>query len=130
MGYPLHGHELSLEITPVQASASWAVVFSKDEFRGKSALEVEKSQGPKRILRAMKSNDRGIPRAGMSVLDLSGKVIGEVTSGTFSPTLKVGIALALISPEFKVDDQVQIDIRGRLSSASIVRAPFVESRVR
>ena len=130
MGYPLHGHELSLEITPVQASSSWAVVFSKNEFRGKSALEIEKASGPTRVLRSLKSNDRGIPRAGMAVLDSSGKTIGEVTSGTFSPTLKVGIALALLSPEFKIGADVQIDIRGRLSSASIIRAPFVESRVR
>jgi aminomethyltransferase len=130
MGYPLHGHELSLEITPVQASASWAVVFTKEAFRGKAALEIEKTSGPTRVIRALKSNDRGIPRAGMSVFDSSGRTIGEVTSGTFSPTLKVGIALALLSPEFKVGDDVQIDIRGRLSSASIVRAPFVESRVR
>jgi aminomethyltransferase len=130
MGYPLHGHELSLDITPVQASSSWAVVFSKSEFRGKSALEIEKRDGPTRVLRALKSNDRGIPRAGMAVLDSSGKAIGEVTSGTFSPTLKIGIALALLSPEFKFGAEVQIDIRGRLSSASVVRAPFVESRVR
>ena len=130
MGYPLHGHELSLEISPVQASANWAVVLTKTEFRGKTALEIEKSKGPTRVLRALKSNDRGIPRSGMTVLDSLGNEIGEVTSGTFSPTLKVGIALALLKPEFKVGDQVQIDIRGRLSSASIDRAPFVESRVR
>ena len=130
MGYPLHGHELSIDISPVQASASWAVVFSKSQFRGKAALESEKTSGPKRVLRALKSDDRGIPRAGMPVLDSSGIAIGEVTSGTFSPTLKVGIALALLKPEFKVGDSVAIDIRGRISSASIVRAPFVESRVR
>ena len=130
MGYPLHGHELSIDISPVQASASWAVVFSKSQFRGKTALEKERASGPKRVLRALKSDDRGIPRAGMSVLDSSGIAIGEVTSGTFSPTLKVGIALALLKPELKVGDSVAIDIRGRLSSASIVRAPFVESHVR
>jgi aminomethyltransferase len=130
MGYPLHGHELSLEITPVQASASWAVVFAKAGFRGKLALEDEKAQGPSRLLRALKSNDRGIPRAGMQVLDSSGNAIGEVTSGTFSPTLKVGIALALVKPEFKIGHSVQIDVRGRMSSATIVRAPFVESHVR
>jgi aminomethyltransferase len=130
MGYPLHGHELSLDISPVQASAGWAVVFSKDEFRGKAALEIEKLNGPKRILRALKSQDRGIPRAGMPVLDEKGLVIGEVTSGTFSPSLKVGIALALVQPEFKVGDKVQIDVRGRISSSEIVRAPFVESHVR
>ena len=130
MGYPLHGHELSLEISPVEASANWAVVYSKADFRGKSALESEKAAGPKRSLRALKCIDRGIPRAGMSVLDLEGKVIGEVTSGTFSPTLKIGIALALLNPMAKLDDQVQIDIRGRLSQAQIVKAPFVESHVR
>jgi aminomethyltransferase len=114
----------------VQASANWAVVFSKAKFRGKAALEIEKANGPTRVLRALRSNDRGIPRAGMPVLDAAGQVIGEVTSGTFSPTLKVGIALALVKPEFKVGDQVQIDVRGRISNSEIVRAPFVESHVR
>jgi aminomethyltransferase len=130
MGYPLHGHELSLDITPVQASANWAVVFAKENFRGKSALEAEKASGVARVLRAIKCNDRGIPRAGMNVLDSEGEVIGEVTSGTFSPTLKVGIALALIKPDFKVGDEVQIDVRGRISNATVVKAPFVESHVR
>ena len=130
MGYPLHGHELSLDITPVQASANWAVVFTKENFRGKSALEAEKASGVARVLRAIKCNDRGIPRAGMNVLDSEGEVIGEVTSGTFSPTLKVGIALALIKPDFKVGDEVQIDVRGRISNATVVKAPFVESHVR
>jgi len=130
MGYPLHGHELSLDISPVQASANWAVVLSKGAFRGKAALEKEKANGPARLLRALKSNDRGIPRAGMPVLDTAGEIIGEVTSGTFSPTLKVGIALALVKPEFKIGDQVQVDVRGRISSCEIVRAPFVESNVR
>ncbi len=130
MGYPLHGHELSLDITPVQASASWAVVLAKENFRGKAALEAEKTAGAKRVLRALKCNDRGIPRAGMSVLDNKGEAIGEVTSGTFSPTLKIGIALALIKPEFKVGDLVQVDVRGRLSSATVVKAPFVDSHVR
>jgi aminomethyltransferase len=90
----------------------------------------ERENGPVRVLRGLASTDRGIPRSGMSAKNENGDVIGEVTSGTFSPTLKVGIALALLSPEFRVGDEVQIDVRGRLSSASIVRAPFVESQVR
>jgi len=130
MGYPLHGHELSLEITPVQASASWAIVFSKAQFRGKAALEAGKATGARQILRAIKSDDRGIPRAGMSVLNSAGDEIGLVTSGTFSPTLKVGIGLALLNPEIKVGDSVAIDIRGRTSQATVVKAPFVESKVR
>jgi aminomethyltransferase len=130
MGYPLHGHELSLEITPVQASASWAVVFSKANFRGKEPLVSEKAKGPKQILRAIKCEDRGIPRAGMFVLNTEGEQIGLVTSGTFSPSLKIGIGLALLRPDAKVGDNVQVDIRGRMSQAKVVKAPFVESKVR
>ena len=130
MGYPLHGHELSLDISPVQASANWAVALTKDKFMGKQALVKEKADGPKRVLRAIKCSDRGIPRAGMSVLDATGAQIGVVTSGTFSPTLKIGIALALVKPEFKVGSEVQIDIRGRISSGHIEKLPFVASHVR
>lgn len=130
MGYPLHGHELSLEITPVQAGAGWAVGWKKETFRGHEVLRREKSEGAQRVLRALKSNDRGIPRAGMQVKDSAGAVIGEVTSGTFSPTLKVGIALALIKPGFDVGADVIVDVRGRESSATIAALPLVPSHVR
>ena len=129
MGYPLHGHELSLDISPLQANAGWAVAMNKGEFLGRSALAAEKEKGLSRISRGLKSLDRGIPRAGMKVL-VGGSEIGEVTSGTFSPTLKHGIALALISPSVKVGDQVEIDVRGRVSVAEVVKIPFVESKVR
>jgi aminomethyltransferase len=66
----------------------------------------------------------------MNVFNLEGQVVGEVTSGTFSPTLKIGIALALVKPEIKIGTDMQIDVRGRMSSASVVAAPFVESHVR
>jgi len=130
MGYPLHGHELSLDISPLQASAGWAVALDKVNFEGKNALAAEKQVGVKRISRPLLCSDRGIPRAGMSVLNSDGEVIGEVTSGTFSPTLKTGIALALINPEYKVGSEVTIDVRGRASTATVVRLPFVESHVR
>ena len=64
MGYPLHGHELSLEITPVQAGANWAVGWKKEIFRGSDALRKERDNGPVRVLRGLQSKDRGIPRAG------------------------------------------------------------------
>ena len=130
MGYPLHGHELSLEITPIQASASWVVVLEKPTFKGKDVLLAEKAAGPKTAMRAIKINDRGIPRAGMKVLALDGSEIGVVTSGTFSPTLKIGIALALVKPEFKSGAEVQVEIRGRISSGTLVKLPFVESHVK
>ena len=130
MGYPLHGHELSLEITPLEASASWAIVMTKPTFHGKTALERQKSEGLKRRLRGLKALDRGIPRAGMSVLDETGNQVGTVTSGTFSPTLKCGIALALITPSIPVGSKLTIDIRGRKSEVEVVTPPFVPSHVR
>jgi aminomethyltransferase len=81
-------------------------------------------------MRGLKSNDRGIPRAGMTLQDESGKIVGNVTSGTFSPTLRVGIALALVDTHLAIGDQVAIDIRGRASTATIVEFPFVPSHVR
>ena len=130
MGYPLHGHELSLEITPVQASASWAVGWSKEKFAGENVLRGERSNGPRRFLHGLKSLDRGIPRAGMTVKDSDGIEVGIVTSGTFSPTLKNGIALALLDSSVTLGTTVVIDIRGRESQAEVVTLPFVPSHVR
>ena len=130
MGYPLHGHELSLSITPVQAAATWAIGWEKDNFSGSQALRDEKSKGTHPRIRALVSQDRGIPRAGMEVKNSSGEVIGVVTSGTFSPTLKKGIALALITNTTKLGDQVVIDVRGRDCLAEVTKHPLVNSNVR
>ena len=130
MGYPLHGHELSLEISPVQASASWAIGWQKESFRGKQTLLEQKQTGTKLKLRAILATDRGIPRKDMQVKDITGKVIGQVTSGTFSPGLKKGIGLALINPAIVKGDRVLIDIRGVDSSFNVVELPFVPSKVR
>jgi len=130
MAYPLHGHELSLDITPLEASANWAIALDKSAFHGQAALQTQKSAGLKRRLRGLKSLDRGIPRAGMAVMNADGTPVGEVTSGTFSPTLKNGIALALISTSVAIGDQLTIDVRGRTSLVEVVKTPFVESHVR
>jgi aminomethyltransferase len=130
MGYPLHGHELSLAISPVEASASWAVGWKKESFLGSEVLVSQKSGGANRKSVAIKSLDRGIPRAGMSIKNSKGEVIGEVTSGTFSPTLKHGIALALVSKDVAVGDQLIVDVRGRESQSEVVKLPFVTSHVR
>jgi aminomethyltransferase len=130
MGYPLHGHELTLEITPVQASAGWAIGWKKDDFRGSQVLRRQKEEKVLPTLHALKANDRGIPRAGMLIRSGDGAEIGVVTSGTFSPTLKTGIALALINPGFEIGQSVTVDVRGRDSVATIVELPMVESQVR
>ena len=130
MGYPLHGHELTLEITPVQASASWAIGWEKPRFSGSEVLVKQREAGQHTKLRALISQDRGIPRAGMQVKNSQGEVVGEITSGTFSPSLKKGIALALIKPEYKVGDELIVDVRGRDSVAVIAKLPLVTSNVR
>ena len=130
MGYPLHGHELSLEITPVQASATWAIGWKKEAFVGHQALRDQHEAKKLRTLKALTVKDRGIPRAGMKVLDSAGTEIGIVTSGTFSPTLKVGIALALIEPGFEIGAEVSVEIRSRTSLAEITALPLVPARVR
>jgi aminomethyltransferase len=132
MGYPLHGQDLSLDISPVQARSGWAVGWKKDRFWGRDALSAEKADGPRRTLRGLLALDRGIPRAHMPVLGTAGEPIGEVTSGTFSPTRRVGIGLALIDTGAGVEDgdEVEIDVRGRRSRVQVVRPPFVESHVR
>ena len=131
MGYPLHGQDLSPQITPVQAGSGWAVGWSKPAFWGRDALLAEKDAGPARRLRGLLAAGRGVPRPGMDVL-AGGERVGVTTSGTFSPTLKTGIALALIDTGagVKLDDTVTIDVRGRALACAVTKPPFVPSHVR
>ena len=129
MGYALHGNELSPDITPVQARVGWAVGWKKDAFWGREALTAEKAAGPARVAWGLLATGRGIPRAHCAVL-ADGERVGEVTSGTFSPTLRNGIALALLAPSVTEGDEVVVDVRGREVTARVVRPPFVEVGVR
>ncbi|MGV0776218.1 glycine cleavage system aminomethyltransferase GcvT [Mycolicibacterium elephantis] len=134
MGYPLHGHELSPEFSPLQARCGWAIGWRKDEFWGRDALLAEKEAGPARLLRGLKAVGRGVLRADLTVLD-GDRVVGVTTSGTFSPTLKVGIALALIDTARNGTDipdgrSVTVDVRGRPIECEVVKPPFVEAKTR
>jgi aminomethyltransferase len=130
MGYPLHGHEISLSISPIEASAGWAVAFDKADFTGKEVLKNQKQNGTKLKLKAILATDRAIPRKDMQVKSASGEIVGFVTSGTFSPALKKGIGLALINSDISKGDKVLIDVRGKDSVFEIVSLPFVPSKVR
>ncbi|SEQ99653.1 glycine cleavage system aminomethyltransferase GcvT [Microlunatus flavus] len=130
MGYPLHGQDLSPQISPLQARSGWAVGWSKPDFVGADALRAEKKAGPSRLLRGLRAEGRGIPRPGMVVRDAEGAEVGTVTSGTFSPTLRTGIALALLAPTVGEDDTVTVDVRTRREPFRVVKPPFVASHVR
>ncbi len=131
MGYPLHGHELSRDISPLQARCGWAVGFGKERFWGRDALLAEKQAGPRRLLRGLRAVGRGVPRAGMTVLHGS-EPVGVVTSGTFSPTLGAGIALALLdaSAALAAGESVSVDVRGRPLECEVVKPPFVDVKTR
>lgn len=129
MGYPLHGQELSESITGTVGGAKWAIAFNKPHFHGEKALRAENEAGAPRRLRGIKLIDRGIPRGHMSIFS-DGQIIGETTSGTFSPTLKVGIALGLVDTKYKIGDKVTIDVRGRQLAGEIVKIPMVEPHVK
>ena len=122
MGYPLHGQDLSTATSPVEARLTWAVKGSG--FVGEEAYRRAKEAGASRRLWGLRATGRGIPRAGCQVR-ADGEVVGEVTSGTFSPTLRVGIALGYLTAA--PGGEVVIDVRGKQVPAEVVRPPFVES---
>ena len=123
-GLPLHGHELGAGISPLQAGLGWVVSWTKGPFRGRDALEREHATGPARRLRGIAVAGRRPPRAGQAVL-VGDEVVGEITSGNFSPTLESGIALALLRSDIDVGTDVSVDMRGQLVPAKTVPLPFV-----
>jgi len=129
MGYVLHGQDISPEISPVEARTGWAVGWAKPAFIGREALGAQKAEGAKRIAWGLAALDRGIPRGHMNVVDGEEQVLGETTSGTFSPTLSKGIALALLAPTVQLGDEVFVDVRGRKLRCEVVRPPFVDASV-
>jgi aminomethyltransferase len=117
--YPLHGNDITPERTPIEAGLGWACVLDK-EFTGVETLRRQKVSGPAEKLVAFVMEDRGIPRPGMGIAEG-----GEVTSGTLSPMLGVGIGLADVPAAFATPGvEITIDLRGRPRRARIVRKPF------
>ncbi|MCL6625158.1 glycine cleavage system aminomethyltransferase GcvT [Alicyclobacillus shizuokensis] len=129
---PLYGHELDTDITPLEAGLHRFVKFDKGDFIGRASLITQQETGPARELVGLRLLHRGVPRAGQAIVALShgctareGTCIGRVTSGTHSPTLHQGIALALVDAGcVKIGSQVGIDIRGRATVAEVVKIPF------
>jgi aminomethyltransferase len=130
MGYPLHGQDIGPDVTPNQARLGWAVGWKKEAFWGKGAIVAEKEHGPARILRGLVATGRGIPRPGMRVLLASDAPLGAITSGTFSPTLKKGVGLALLAAQVTDGAEVSVDVRGRREIFTVTKPPFVTPGVR
>jgi len=125
-GFPLYGHEINEAINPFEARLEFAVRLEKPDFVGKNALLRIYKEGVRRRRTGIRMADRAIPREGFKIL-MGGKEIGEVTSGTYSPTLKTGIAMGYINAELAPGTEVFVDIRGRESRGVISDMPFYDT---
>ena len=125
-GLPLHGHELGVGITSLQANLEWVVGWNKETFQGRGALEAEKNRGIGRRLYGISTEGRRPAREGSAVSTSHG--LGAVTSGNFSPVLGHGIALAFLPPACATGDEVSIDVRGSAVVGRVVQLPFVRKQ--
>jgi aminomethyltransferase len=125
-GLPLYGHEYDDKTSPLEAGYDWAVKFDKGDFIGKKALLQQKEAGVARKLAGLEIEGRSIARSGDSIFDIrNSKLVGRVTSGTFSPTLKRPIALAyLATKEAAPGNTVRVEIRGKQTPAKVVAKTF------
>ena len=127
-GYPLYGNELTFETTPVEARLMWAVKLDKGEFIGRQAILKASEEGPDQLLIGLVSVDRCIPRHEQAVT-ANGIAIGVVTSGTYSPILGKGIAMAYVEPDYAVEGaEVDVQIRDKPCPFHVVRLPFYRSK--
>lgn len=126
MGYALYGHEITTEILPIEAGLGWTLAWDTP-FRGREALAKVKADGVERKLVGLRCTGKGVPRQGHDLVH-EGDVVGQLTSGNFSPTLLTGIGLALGNkarlPE--LGEQVFVQARGRSIEAVIVKPPFIK----
>lgn len=127
---PLYGHELSAEITPLEAGLSAFVKLDKDSFIGKEALQIQYNQGLTRRLAGFEMVGRGIPRSGYEIVD-NGNPIGFVTSGSFSPSLGKNLGLAMIDSRFCLPGtEFDVIIRNKAVRAKVCEIPFYRKKYR
>jgi aminomethyltransferase len=120
----LYGHEIDERTTPFEAGLSWVVKLGKGDFLGRAALAEQSERGVQRTLVGFAMQDRGIARQGHAVL-ADGKPVGEVTSGTFSPTLGKAIGMAYVPPALAAPGTpLVLDVRGKQLAAAVVELPF------
>lgn len=131
MGYPLHGNDLSAQVSALECGLAWAIGWDKPAFIGRAALLDQRAAGTGLVMRGLRLTDRGVPRQGMPVRDPnSGQQVGVVTSGTFSPVLRGGIALARLDSRVRYGDELEVVVRGRPVAATTVRPPFIPANPR
>ncbi|HBG02241.1 MAG TPA: glycine cleavage system aminomethyltransferase GcvT [Firmicutes bacterium] len=123
---PLYGNDIDQATSPLEAGLNRFVKLDKGPFIGREALQRQKEEGVSRRLVAFTMVDKGIPRQGYPILNLEGKEIGLVTSGTHSPTLDHPIGMGYVAVDYaKVDTEIQVQIRKRLAKAKLIKGRFL-----
>jgi len=124
MGFCLYGNDIDDTTSPLEAGLGWITKFTK-EFTDSAFLSNQKAEGVKRKLVAFEMLERGIPRHDYNILDAENNVIGKVTSGTMSPSMKIGIGLGYVTIDnAKLDTEIFIEIREKGVQAKVVKLPF------
>lgn len=127
MGYPLYGHELNEEITPIEAGLGFFVALDKGDFNGRAVLAEQKANGVKKKCVAFKMTEKSAPPRPHYPIWVNGANVGEVVSGTQSPSLGIGIGMGYIPAELaKVGATIEIEIRGKRFAAVIVKKPIFQ----
>ncbi|MBS7621487.1 glycine cleavage system aminomethyltransferase GcvT [Candidatus Bathyarchaeota archaeon] len=127
-GLCLYGNDIDENTTPLEARLSFVVKFQKDSFIGKNTLLKQKEEGVKRRRVGLQMIEHGVPRQGFKICNEKGEDIGQVTSGTFSPLLKYGIAMAYIQTQHAQEGNiVNVEIRRKMAKAKIVPFPFYDA---
>jgi aminomethyltransferase len=126
MGFCLYGNDINESTSPLEAGLGWITKFNEgNEFINRPELELQKNGGLKKRLVGFELLERGIPRQHYPILDKEGKHIGEVTSGTMSPTLNKGIGMGYVEVEYaKKETEILIGIRNKQVQARVIRPPF------
>ncbi len=126
MGFCLYGNDINDTTSPIEAGLSWITKFvDHKSFIDKDYMLKQKAEGLQRKLVGFEMVDRGIPRQHYKIKDAQGNVIGEVTSGTMSPMMKIGIGMGYVKPEFsKADSEIFIAIRDKSLKAKVVKLPI------
>ena len=126
MGFCLYGNDIDDTVSPIEAGLGWATKFTPEkQFPSRALFEKQKAEGVSRKRIGLEMRDKGIARHGYKLCDATGRVLGEVTSGSISPLRKIGIAMGYVETAFSsIGTEVFVDIRGRLLKAEVVKMPF------
>jgi len=131
-GFALYGHDIDETTNPYEARLGWVVSLRKDRFVGRESLAALQAAGPTRRLVGLRVAPGGVPRPGFPILS-DGQLVGTVTSGTFSPTLKQNIAMGYVPVSMSnvgAHAQLAVEMRGKPAGAEVARLPFVPHRSR